>query len=229
MDLYPDVLKKSGKKLAAGLLLVLAILHFGCARQAQCIAQEDQRQAVAVHVVNHGRHTGLVLPNKELPDELKLLTQELNKHSFIEIGWGDADFYRADKVTPGIALKAIFLPSSSVLFIYGFNQSISAFYLGAEIYRIDLPREGFEKLCAHVSGSFQKGPDGGSVLIEPGRYANSYFYKSSLKYFFPRTCNTWTVKTLKAAGCPVSPAFAQTAGSVMKQIRKIGIPVSRER
>ena len=58
--------------------------------------------------------------------------------------------------------------------------------------------------------------------LGPGQAPVSRFYPARERYYLWRTCNTWTARALRAAGVPITPLYAITAGNVMYQARQSG-------
>ena len=78
-------------------------------------AEIDKSARNEVYVVNHGWHTGFVVPASAIHKTMPELKQRFENAQYIEFGWGDNKFYQAEEITSGITLKAIFLPTDSVV------------------------------------------------------------------------------------------------------------------
>jgi hypothetical protein len=50
-------------------------------------------------------------------------------------------------------------------------------------------------------------------------YGSGHFYRADGAFSYNRTCNSWTIELLQAAGCNV--AFTRYASSVMKQLYEL--------
>ena len=72
-----------------------------------------------IYIVNNGWHTGIVLKTSELSCHGKSDLKRFAKYPWVEVGWGDADFYRAPKATASLALQAMFCSPGSVLHVVG--------------------------------------------------------------------------------------------------------------
>ena len=82
----------------------------------KCFAEEiDNSTWNEVYVVNHGWHTGFVIPASGIHQLIPELKNRFGNAPYIEFGWGDNEFYQAEEITSGITLKAIFLPTDSVV------------------------------------------------------------------------------------------------------------------
>ena len=52
------------------------------------------------------------------------------------MGWGDDGFYRSDKITTGVTLKALFWPTPSVLHVVGFNDAPESYFVESKVVRM---------------------------------------------------------------------------------------------
>jgi len=171
----------------------------------------------SVWVVNHGWHTGIVVRRQDVPGDRWPQLRDFTEFQFVEVGWGDRDFYMAPAGTSGMALRAALLPSSSVLHVAGFGGPVERDFAASEVVEIKLSRRGLEKLAAFIGDAYAKDEAGAVIRLGPGQYPQSRFYLARETYHALKTCNTWTAKALRSAGCPITPFYALTAGNVMYQ------------
>jgi len=141
---------------------------------------------------------------------------------YIEISWGDADFFPAEESGIGLALKAAFWSSGSVLHLVGFNGAVKETYRGAEIIEIGLSEQEFQRLIGFVGAEFQRQQPGREATPSPGLFPQSRFFPAKSKFSLLRTCNTWIAEAFSAAGLPVSPGYVFTAGNLAAQLRSYG-------
>lgn len=191
-----------------GILSVLALTCLpGCARKSLSpFPPALEEKTVSIYVAIDDGHSGIILTNSTIPDDLRQLTSRFNAFRYIEFGWGDEDFYRAPEVNVFIAVKAALWPTASVLHLIGINETLEEYAAGPDIYRIELSREGFFALCNFITATFSKDEKGNSIALgpDPAFIRQTLFYQARPKFFLPRTCNTWTAKALKTAGIPIS-------------------------
>ena len=212
------------------LLAVLALGTTGCLGPKKNLfppAAEAPRKTI--HVVSHGWHTGVIVSRADIPTNVWPAQRDFAEFESIEVGWGDDGFYRADEITTGITLKALFWPTPSVLHVVGFNGLPEREFPQSKVIRVELSEEGFVKLCARMDDEFTKTARGQTIPLGPGLYGESEFYRANQNYYFPKTCNWWTARTLRAAGCPITPLRSVTAGSVMRQVKKFGTVIPAKR
>lgn len=204
-------------------LLIVAALFVGCLGPVATLypAGQPDRPA-AVWVVAHGWHTGLVVRRSDISSTLWPERDDFSRSRYLEVGWGDLDFYQARDGGSRLALKAAFVPGSSVLHVVGFDSPVEESFAGSEVVEIRLSRPGLDGLTRFIHASYARDADGRAVKLGRGLYGRSQFYQATGTYHLLNTCNTWVARGLRAAGCPITPAYAMTAGNVMFQVRQFG-------
>ncbi|MBI2527585.1 MAG: DUF2459 domain-containing protein [Candidatus Rokubacteria bacterium] len=175
-----------------------------------------------VYVVGHGWHAGLVVARADIPDEAWPEHRDFPPARWLEVGWGDRAFYQSPGAGVGLALDAIFRSAGSVLHIAGFDAPPAAYFPGAEIVTIGLSPRGLEALARFVQASYAHDAAGRPLALGPGLYPLSRFYGAVGSYHLLNTCNNWTAAALRAAGCPITPAYAVTAGNLLLQATACG-------
>ena len=182
-----------------------------------------------IHLSSHGWHTGVIVSRVDIPTNVWPAQRDFGEFASLEVGWGDDGFYRSEKITATIAVKALFWPTPSVLHVVGFNGPPEREFAESQVIRVELSEEGFAGLCAQIDHEFTQTRQGKPIPLGPGLYGESEFYRANQSYYFPKTCNWWTARTLRAAGCPITPLWSVTAGNVMRQAKKFGTVLQPDR
>ena len=180
-----------------------------------------------VYLVGHGWHTGIVIERDDANRDEWPEAQHFYESRYIEVGWGDEGFYQAERITPPLVAKAIFLPTPSVLHVAGFNQPPEEFFTASDVIEYSLSDDNFRRLCRFIHNTYELDADGEPDWLGPGLYGTSFFYRAVGSYYYPKTCNTWTARALRSAGVPVVPQLAATAGALLIQARPHGIRLSK--
>ena len=168
-----------------------------------------------VYVVNHGWHTGFVIHASEIQEEIPELKQRFGNAPYIEFGWGDNEFYQAEEITPDITLKAIFLPTESVLHAVAVSSEADKYFKHSEVHKFCLEDLELKSLVDFISNSFYRDESGSILKLNHGIYGDSQFYKAKGNFHIFNTCNKWTAKGLESTGMKISTTFKLTAGSIM--------------
>ncbi|KAA2235137.1 DUF2459 domain-containing protein [Salinarimonas soli] len=187
--------------------------------------------AIVVHLVTNGFHTGLVLPRERLlqvaraagQGGLAALAQRFEAYEAVEIGWGEARFYRAPAppggFNPWLALRALLWPGNgSVLHVVGLSEDPGILFQSAELVDISLTDEGFARLVRRMGESVAV-RDGGPVELGQGLYGPSLFYEARGTFSAFNVCNHWAARLLAAAGLPSAPVLATYPAGLLLDLR----------
>ncbi|WP_210483322.1 DUF2459 domain-containing protein [Microvirga antarctica] len=216
---------------AASLILGVAAALLLSARPGNPTLYPPSRDATDILLVSNGYHSGLVLPVSRLAENaaregmpaVAQLAQRFRHYDWIEIGWGDADFYRAPTVASldwGLALTALLgRGSGSVLHVVGIEGAPETFFPGANLVRIAISPLGFDELARHLSMSFALNSDGVAEALGPGLYGPSLFYRARGHFSLLRVCNHWTADLLDAAGVPTVPLLSVLPSGLMVDLK----------
>ena len=171
-------------------------------------------------VLDNHWHTALIFRRDELPPDFQNDLWRTMGHRYLMIGWGDEGFFRAEHVTTGLALQAMFASRGSVLLVVAFDTlPEEMFDPQVDIYRVPTSKAGLEKTTAFVAAAFRR-TEGEVMDAGPG-IDNGRYFTANGRYAFYRTCNHWTADALATGGLPISPGYAATAGNVAFQVRQL--------
>ena len=153
------------------LLLTLLIAANVVIITIKCFATELEKSAKnEVYVVNHGWHTGFVVHASEIQKEIPELKQRFGNAPYIEFGWGDKEFYQANEITPDITLKAIFLPTESVLHAVAVSSEADKYFKHSEVHKFCLEDLELKSLIDFISNSFYRDESGSILKLNHGIY-----------------------------------------------------------
>ncbi len=176
----------------------------------------------SIYLVSHGWHAGIVVKRADIPPGVWPQHEDFPDAEYLEVGWGDKDYYMTPQPHWGITLKAGLLPTASVLHIVGFGGSVSRYFADSEVIRIELSEAGFRRLCSYIERSYARDESGRSLTLGPSLYGDGRFYLSRESYHALNTCNVWTARALREAGCPISPASTLTVDTLMTRTATFG-------
>jgi uncharacterized protein (TIGR02117 family) len=213
---------------ACQLLLVLLLLGAGCTPPASELPTSHEPGTV-IYVVGQGWHTGLVMRRQDIAEALWPEHRDFPEAQYLEIGWGDQQFYQAPEGTLGLALKAALNSTASVLHVVGLRQPPEVFFPGSEIIAVRLSPHGFARLCTYIHDAYKKDAAGQAMSLGPGLHEYSRFYRAEGRYHLFYTCNTWLAEALQVAGCPINPSLVLTTESLMSRVRTFGTTLQAPR
>ncbi|MFT4547311.1 MAG: hypothetical protein ACI9UA_006068 [Pseudoalteromonas tetraodonis] len=210
-------------RLVLVLVVTLVLPSAALATETPSVGEEPVR----IYVVGHGWHTGLVVPNEtDLLKECPALGRFAG-WEFVEIGWGDEGFYRGGtSISLDVALKAVATPTPTVLHAAGVSAPVEMFFPNSEIIAIDISAMQFADLARFVGATF-KTENGAPIDLGEGIYSDSRFFRAHGSYYFPNTCNVWTLKAIKSAGLPVFSPAGIRAENVITQAAQHGETIRR--
>lgn len=176
----------------------------------------------SVWVISHGWHLGLAVARTDVTLAIWPERDDLGPFAFLEVGWGDGDYYPAARGTVALALRAALRSSHSVLHVAAFDPPPARYFATTEVVEVPLSAQGFEDLCAFIAGYYARDGAGRAVTIGPGLYGPSRFYRARGQYRVVDNSNHWTARALRSAGVPLDPEDALTAGQVLSGLRVLG-------
>jgi uncharacterized protein (TIGR02117 family) len=191
----------------------------GCAAVPSGGQLSPMARPVTVYVVTHGWHTGIVMRLEDVPQGAWPEHRDFPGARYVEVGWGDRDFYQAPEPTSGLALTAAFRSRGSVLYVTALDAPPGGSSAPPDVLPIRLSLEEAGQLAAFIGRAHARDESGRAIPLPPGPWGPGRFYLATERYLLLRTCNTWTAKALQAAGCAMRPFLAFAAGAVMAQAR----------
>ena len=173
------------------------------------------------HLVNIGWHVGIIVPVDNVLKRNLPATFDFSDRKYIEIGWGDKTFYQTSNPSFSMAFDALLKSTSSVIHLYGFDQTIRTTFKDAEIIELDIEEDNYIKLLYFIHKSFTLNADGSAQLKGPGLYGkeNSFFYAANGKFHMFNTCNTWVANAIQSAGIEINSYNIVTSDSLMDAVR----------
>ncbi len=204
-------------------VVLMSSALFGCTSpQNVQFPPAPHEPSKTIYLVSHGGHAGIVVKRADIPPGIWAQHTDFPEAEYLEVGWGDKDYYMMPHPHLGITLKAGLLPTASVLHLVGFRGSVTRNFPQSEVIRIDLSEAGFERLCRYLEHSYARNADGLSTPLGPSLYGDGQFYLSRETYHVFNTCNVWVARALRDAGCPITPAGTLTADTLMERAAGFG-------
>lgn len=202
------------------IFLIISLFTFHCSSfKSWKYLPQTKADETYIYVVSHGWHTGVVLLEENLGEDLKFLHRHFGISPYYEIGWGDKGFYEAEEITIKITLQALFIPTPSVLHIVSVPSEPEKYFSGSEVIKIPISKEAHAILNQNISKTFKKDAKGELMKTRRGLYGKSFFFVANGSYYITNTCNTWTARVLEEAGLPFSSFLTLTARSIRSQAR----------
>jgi len=223
-------LKATGPLTRLFWLLVALALFTGCApnRLQEPLAMDEAGTGRAIYLIDLGWHTGVAIKRADIPAGLWPESQDFPNAEYLEVGWGDRDFYQAPGFNLWFALKAVLVPTDSVLHVVGLPVHPTDYFPAAEIVEIALSERQLKQVIVSIHNTYAREDTARAHAINPGLYPDSRFYAAEGKFHMFNTCNVWVARVLRNADLPVVPLFAVTSEGLLSQAREFGKIVQLE-
>jgi uncharacterized protein (TIGR02117 family) len=204
------------------LILIFFFFFMHCAAPVKNIYPPESLSSdnKKIYIVKHTWHTGIIFNRNEADLYLPALADEFLNSYYLEVGWGDMDFYTADRGNIFLALKAALWPTKSALCVVGFNKHPFLVFGEERTVEVIISDKGFINLIKYINNSFALYDDSLNIKLDTVMHGPSRFYLSKEKYHGFKTCNVWTAKGLRKTGFPIIPFYAIRAKNVISQIRR---------
>jgi len=178
--------------------------------------------------VSQEKHSGIAVRRADIPAGLWPEARDFPRAEYLEVGWGDRDWYYGRNQGWGNALRAAFgFNNPSVLHVAGVRGTLMQEFPASEIIELMLSREGFEHLVRYIHDAYDRAGAPVAAPLGGGLYGDSRFYPGRETFNLLRTCNVWTARGLRGAGLPIEDSV--TLGGLMSQAREIGTVIQKGR
>lgn len=175
-----------------------------------------------VLVLSNGWHSGIALARADVPEAMIPEITDFPHARFFEFGWGDAEFYPAREAGAWLALRAAF-PGPAVMHVAGLPDHPARIWPNVTILPFSVSADGFGRLLAFLSNSFDRAGAGRALVSARGIYPFSHFYPATGRFHLFNTCNSWTAQALTAMGLPTSLGGVNTAEDLVARIRPYAV------
>ncbi|HEY7658409.1 MAG TPA: DUF2459 domain-containing protein [Burkholderiales bacterium] len=211
-------------------LLPLILLALGAcaAPQPNPVKPQDGGPRMAVYLVAHEKHSGIAVRRADLPAGLWPERRDFPQADYLEVGWGDRDYYYGRNQGFTDKLRAIFAPNNpSVIHVVGVRGTLAQNFPASEVIELKLSRDGFERLIRYIHDAYDRAGAPVATSLGPGLYGDGRFYPGWETFNLLRTCNVWTARGLRTAGLPIEDSI--TLGGLLSQAHEVGTVVQRAR
>ena len=158
------------------------------------------------YFTNNGLHTHLVFPTQQIKDLLPALKPYFLDTTWLQIGWGDYQYYGNPEQTNWMGAKALFLPTAAVIGMLGINTIPEDIPKNTAFYKISLDTMHWNAILGFICAMIRAKPTGEMFFAAHGTY--SIF----------NTCNHWTAKALATAGLSMKPSRSFSPNYVEKSV-----------
>ena len=159
--------------MASVLAVLVPITCAACAAPTRVTESERWQREAPIYLIRHGWHTGIAIRRTDISIGMWPEARDFPQAQYLEVGWGEADFYQARRFDLLLALKAALLPNPSVLHVVGLPGPVEDFFAGEEIVELRLSQDALRGLVGYVSNSYARPEGGRTASIGPGLYGTA--------------------------------------------------------
>lgn len=186
-------------------------------------AKISERDSVSIYLVKANWHTGLMIPINDFTKKVLPVLSYFEGFKYVDIGWGDAEFYQSPGFNICLAAYAILPPTPSVIRIDGYKFPIERVIEWREFaIQFVLPKERFLRIADFINQSFKYNDNKEVIISSRDKEKPIIFFKSVHYYFFMRTCNTWAAEAIQSAGFEIDTFGLVTAGQLYSKLSRFG-------
>lgn len=150
-----------------------------------------------IYLVKIRWHTGIIFKTNQIDTTIWKTLDDFKKYDYIDVGWGDRDFYQHPGFDIDLAMRALFIKTKSTLRVGGINEPVSEDINSTDYAeRLVLSEDKYDSLCRFIQSTYDlenKQPQILSVHAGGG----IKFYAARGYYSCFNTCNTWVAKALR--------------------------------
>ena len=176
---------------------------------------------VLIWMVADDLHTGMVFPYDWLLESGFIPPTGFGTPKYVTLSWGNRTAYVEKGLhSPGKFVRAMFMPSPSVMELIPANWNVTEVCPHQRIWRKLVARERGKDLAAFLNDCSTQGPDGRPIVCGTSSWGGGVLLESRHWYFIPRVCNIWTVQVIESLGGKMHPWLGITADGVVRQAEK---------
>ncbi|MBI9069998.1 MAG: TIGR02117 family protein [Melioribacteraceae bacterium] len=167
----------------------------------------DSQRGIPIYVTSNGIHTDIMVPSKNgytnwwnFFDKKQFMHYAKAEYEYLAFGWGDKDFYlntpNEDDIKISTALKALFLPTTSVMHVEVRKKPEVTKYCR----KVIISKEMYMMLTNYILSSMKRDNKGKPRIIPKKGYTKfDNFYSANGLFHVGNTCNNWVNTALKKA------------------------------
>lgn len=155
--------------------------------------------AETLYVVSHGWHTGLAIRRGDIPDGVWPEHAQAPPGEYLEVGWGEREFYQTRDPSLLQALRAALWPSPGVLHLAGFNGPVAERFPHSQVLAIEADAAAMARVARYISDAYERDQAGNVKRMGRGLYGDSRFFCRARK--FPSAAHLQCLDGAGAAPC----------------------------
>lgn len=169
----------------------------------------ERTPEVQVWMIADKLHSGMVFPYPWLVESGFVPPRDFPDCEYVTLSWGDRQAYVNQRwLTAPEIVRAIFLPSPSVMECIPINWNVTEVSPNQHIWMKSIPRERGPYVAAFLNHCTTPDENEFPAVAGKSSWGDGVLLESPQVYYFPRICNVWTGQALQACGGWVNPLMA---------------------
>lgn len=178
---------------------------------------------VQVWLIADNLHSGMVFPYDWLLESGFVPPENFPDCKFVTFSWGDRMAYINKRwLTAPEVVKAIFLPSGSVMECIPIQWNVTEVSPNQHIWMKSIPRERGPYVASFLNHCTIPGENGKPIVADSSSWGKGVLLESPQTYYFPRICNVWTGQALEACGAEINPIMSIHRDFLVKEAERNG-------
>ena len=174
-----------------------------------------------IWVTSNGLHTHLMVPSDNLKEYVPTLKPYFPDSRWLQVGWGDYQYYGNPQQTKLMGIKALFLPTQAVIGVLAIARPDEKLSRSSRVYSGAIDTFYYQRLLSFI-GEYFKLDSSEKMSPIRGNDNGEDFFQAYGTYSILNTCNNWTARVLKAAGLNINPYRSISANYVEISIQENG-------
>lgn len=181
--------------------------------------ENNEEELFQVFISRQNWHTGIIIKTELIKNYSDKYFPHINEFEWIDIGWGDEEFYQYPGFNIDLAVQALFVNTPSVIRIEGIKLSIENYLSYTDSFiKIEFNYIELQKFIKFIFNSLRIEDEKPKLVSSRGE--KIFYYSSELKYNAFYTCNTWVAEGLNVSEFSINPFLILTSQKLFTEIKR---------
>jgi len=193
-------------------------------KEDNAVPLQVEQPEFTIYLMNRGIHTGLIIPVNKITKSIIAAMVCFDKAEYVDFGWGDEVVYQTSNETCCMDLRAVAVPSPSVMRVEFFpDDPLNLLEWSDYTVAFRLAPTQFRNLCVYIDQGFTRDVNKQLIKTSMTSSGNVVFFKSVYTYCGLNTCNTWVADALESSGLDISSCMVITEKGLYNELKRTGI------
>ncbi|HSD62190.1 MAG TPA: DUF2459 domain-containing protein, partial [Ignavibacteriaceae bacterium] len=120
-----------------------------------------------IYLVKISWHTGIIFRTDQVDRTIWKSLNDFDNYNYVDVGWGDKDFYQTPGFDINLAVRALFMKTESTLRVAGINRPIDNYIKFTDYAeKLILSRNEYDRLCEFIQSTYNLKNNHSQILSE---------------------------------------------------------------